>query len=358
MKKAVSEKIAILPGDGIGPEIMEEALKVLRIAGEKANLSFELKRGLIGGEAIDRCGIPLPDETIRLCLESKAVLLGSIGGPKWDHLLPESRPELGGLLSLRKTLKLYANIRPIVMYEELKEMSPLSPSVVTKKIDMVTVREMAKGIYFGKPTKLNENEGMDTMSYQKKDVLKIARIAFETAKRRNKRVTSVDKANVLHSSMLWRRVVNEVAMDYPDIELNHMYVDNAAMQLILNPMQFDVILTTNLFGDIISDESAALSGSLGMLPSASLGESIHLYEPAGGSAPDIAGKCIANPIAMILSVAMMMDFTFKKHRISEAIYHAVESAIKKGFRTRDIATGTIKPVSTKKMGDIICKHLI
>ena len=357
MKKGVPQKIAVLPGDGIGPEIMEEALKVLRVVADKTNLLFELKEGLIGGAAIDQGGSPLPEETARLCLESKAVLMGSIGGPKWDNLLPDIRPEFGGLLALRKRLNLYANIRPIILYEELKEMSPLSPSVITKKIDLVTVRELAKGIYFGEPKKLNKNEGLDTMSYQRDDVLKIARIAFEMAKHRNKKVTSVDKANVLHSSILWRRVVNEVSMDYPDIELNHMYVDNAAMQLILNPLQFDVILTTNLFGDIISDESAALSGSLGMLPSASLGEFIHLYEPAGGSAPDIAGKGTANPIAMILSVAMMMDFTFKEHGLSREIYNAVESAIKKGFRTADITTGTIKPISTQQMGDIISKHL-
>ena len=357
MQTGDSSIIAALEGDGIGPEIMDQAIKVLKFISDKHNLQFEIKKELIGGEAIKRSGTPLPEATAQLCRESKAVLLGCIGGPEWDNLPPEKRPEIGGLLALREMLKLYANIRPVVLYEELKNISPLSESVITKKVDIITVRELARGIYFGKPRKLSSSRGLDTMEYRKEDVKKIARVAFETAMNRKKKVTSVDKANVLHSSMLWRNTVKEIALDYPDIELHHMYIDNAAMQLILNPYQFDVILTTNLFGDILSDESAAISGSLGMLPSASLGETINLFEPAGGSAPDLAGKGIANPVAMILSVALMLEYSFKEQRAAKDIYYAVESAIKKGIRTQDIAHGNIKPVSTEEMGDTICKFL-
>ncbi len=350
-------KIAVLPGDGIGPEVMNEALKVLEAVEKKYDITIEKREGYIGGAAIDAAGTPLPQETIENCKAADAVLLGSIGGPKWDHLPPEKRPEIGGLLALRKQLKLFANIRPVVLYEELKEISPLSPAVLKGKVDLVTVRELAKGIYFGKPRGLTEDEGFDTMRYHREDVEKIARVAFETARRRRKKVTSADKANVLHSTMLWRKVVTEIAADYPDVELTHMYIDNAAMQLISNPLQFDVILTTNLFGDILSDESAAIAGSLGMLPSASLGENIHLFEPAGGSAPDIAGKGIANPIAQILSAAMMLEYSFKLPEASKNIYNAVEQAIKEGFRTGDIAAETGQPTSTTEMGDAVCNYL-
>lgn len=350
-------KIAVLPGDGIGPEIMVEALKVLETVEKKYNFKIEKKEGYIGGAAIDNTGGPLPEETVKICKESDAVLLGSIGGPKWDNLPPEQRPEIGGLLALRKSLKLFANIRPVILYEDLLNTSPLSRRVLTGKVDLVTVRELAKGIYFGTPRELTDDEGFDTMRYRREDVERIARVGFETARKRKKKVTSIDKANVLHSSMLWRRVVNEVARDYPDVELNHMYIDNATMQLILNPLQFDVLLTANLFGDIISDESAAISGSLGMLPSASLGETIHLYEPAGGSAPDIAGQGIANPIAQILSAAMMLDYSLQQPRAAKDIYNAVERAIKEGYRTGDIASQTDKPVTTSDIGDAICRFL-
>lgn len=350
-------KIAVLPGDGIGPEIMKEALKVLKVIDKKYKLFFEIKEGYIGGSAIDRYGTALPDETLKYCCESEAILLGSIGGPQWDQLPSEQRPEIGGLLRLRKTLHLFANIRPVILFEELKRISPLSPSVIKGKIDLVTVRELSSGIYFGKPGELSENEGFDTMRYRREEVEKIARVGFETARKRRKKVTSVDKANVLHSSMLWRRVVSEVAGDYPDVELNHMYVDNAAMQLILNPSQFDVLLTANLFGDILSDESAAAAGSLGMLPSASLGDDIHLYEPAGGSAPDIAGKGIANPIAQILSVSLMLDYSFNLSRAANDVVKAVENTIKKGYRTADIAGNDDKPVSTGEIGDLICEEI-
>jgi 3-isopropylmalate dehydrogenase len=336
---------------------MREALKVLKVIEKKYQLFFEIKEGYIGGSAIDRYGTPLPDETLKYCCESEAILLGSIGGPQWDQLPSEQRPEIGGLLRLRKTLRLFANIRPVILFEELKRISPLSLSVINGNIHLVTVRELSSGIYFGKPGELSEDEGFDTMRYRREEVEKIARVGFETARKRRKKVTSVDKANVLHSSMLWRKVVSEVAADYPDVQLNHMYVDNAAMQLILNPSQFDVILTANLFGDILSDESAAIAGSLGMVPSASLGDDIHLYEPAGGSAPDIAGKGIANPVAQILSVSLMLDYSFNLSQAANDVLKAVENTIKKGYRTADIAENNVQPVSTGDIGDLICKEI-
>lgn len=348
--------IAVLPGDGIGPEVMKEALKVLKVLENKFGFTCNLKEGLIGGAGYDAAGHPLPEETKKICLESDAVFLGSIGGPKWENLPPELTPELGGLLALRKLLNLYANIRPAVIYEELKEMSPLSERVLTDKVDFVTVRELAYGVYFGQPKGLEEDEAFDTMRYRKENVEQIARAAFEIAMKRNKRVTSVDKANVLSSSKLWRRVVEEVAKDYPEVTLNHQYVDNAAMQLMLNPLQYDVILTTNLFGDILSDESAAICGSLGMLPSASYGESISLYEPSGGSAPDIAGKNVANPIAQILSMAMMLESSFNEDDAAKAIRNAVDRAVTGGKRTGDIACGG-PSISTTEMGDLICQYI-
>lgn len=352
-------KIAVLPGDGIGPEVMDEALKVLKVIENKYDLNFEINEGFIGGAGIDSKGSALPKETQEICKQADAILLGSIGGPKWDHLPPEERPEIGGLLKLRKMLSLYANIRPVILFDELKDISPLSAKVIKGKIDLVTVRELAHGIYFGKPREFTDTEGFDTMRYKKGQVEKIAKIAFETAMKRRKKVMSVDKANVLHASMLWRKVVSDMAKDYPEVELTHMYVDNAAMQLILNPTQFDVLLTGNLFGDILSDESAAIAGSLGLLPSASLGEqNIHLYEPAGGSAPDIAGQGIANPIAQILSASMMLDFSFCKTEAAGDIVNAVELAVKKGYRTGDIAEDLGKAVSTKDVGNFICETIM
>ncbi len=358
MAKNKPSVIAVLSGDGIGPEVMQEAVKVLEIAGKRHNLKYELKFGFIGGAAYDRFGDPLPEKTKKLCLESDAVLLGSVGGSKWDNLPQEKRPETGGLLPLRKVMKLFANIRPLNFYEELTEISPLSSSVINKKVDLVTVRELAGGIYFSKPKYLSEDEGLDTMLYKKEEVRRIATVAFQLATRRKKLVTSVDKANVLNSSMLWRKIVNEVALEYPGIEIRHMYVDNAAMQLILNPHQFDVILTTNLFGDILSDESAAISGSLGMMPSVSLGDNTHLYEPAGGSAPDIAGKGIANPIAMILCISLMLDYTFGKTAAAKEISYSIEQIIKQGLRTPDIAMKNQKTVTTEEMGNAVCEFLI
>jgi len=350
-------KIAVLAGDGIGPEIMKEGLKVLRAIGKKYACDFVLQEALIGGCAYEQFAVPLPEATKKLCLAADAVLLGSIGGPKWDNLAPELRPELGGLLALRKLLKLYANLRPIFLFSELQDISPLAFKTVSNSIDLVTVRELSSGIYFGKPKELSDDFALDTMSYRRDEIVRIAHVAFGLAGKRQKRVTSVDKANVLSSSMLWRKVVNELADGYPEIKLNHMYVDNAAMQLVLNPAQFDVILTENLFGDILSDESAAICGSLGMLPSASLGESVHLFEPAGGSAPDIAGKGIANPIAQILSLALMLEHSFALPAAAKDIVHAVHTVLKNGLRTADIAGGGVKPVSTAAMGDAIAALL-
>ncbi len=346
-------KVAVLSGDGIGPEVMAEALKVLRAVCGKRGLDFDLREGLIGGIAIDTHGTALPDDTLALCKDSDAVLLGSIGGPKWDLLPPEKRPELGGLLAIRKSLKLFANIRPVKIYKEVKDLCPLAPSQVEQGIDILTVRELSGGIYFGKPKKVDSRSGMDTMIYSAEEVEKIARVGFEAAMNRRKKLTSVDKANVLHTSILWRRTVERVAQEYPEVTVNHMYVDNAAMQLILDPSQFDVILTGNLFGDILSDESAALAGSLGMLPSASLGEGIHLFEPSGGSAPDIAGKGIANPLAQILSAAMMLEYSFKEKGAAEDIYTAVEKVIASGLRTADLVRGKSHAVSTSEMGDAV-----
>lgn len=353
----MGNKIAVLPGDGIGPEVMDEALKVLGKVEDKFGFMLEIETGLIGGAAIDATGHPLPEATQTLAKSSQAILLGSIGGPQWDNLAPELTPELGGLLALRKLLSLYINLRPAVLYEELKESSPLSAKVLSGKVDILTVRELAHGIYFGQPKSLTEEEAFDTMIYKKTEVEQIAHIAFQQARKRRGKVTSVDKANVLSSSKLWRKVVIEVHEQYKDVELEHMYVDNAAMQLMLNPLQFDVILTTNLFGDILSDESAAICGSLGMLPSASLGAEINLYEPAGGSAPDIAGQGKANPIAQILSMAMMLETSFEQNEAASAIRKAVDKAIADGYRTGDIAMAGEAVISTSEMGDTICKFI-
>jgi 3-isopropylmalate dehydrogenase len=353
----MSYKVAVLPGDGIGPEVMESAQQVLAKVEEKFNFKLDLSFGLIGGIAYDETGSPLPEETQKICKEADAVLLGSIGGPKWDGLPPEKTPELGGLLALRKMLNLYANLRPAVLYEELKAMSPLSEKVLSEKVDLLTVRELAHGIYFGEPKELSDDIGLDTMVYTREQIQKIAKHGFEAAQRRSKKLCSVDKANVLSSSKLWRKVVTEMSADYPDVELSHMYVDNAAMQLMLNPLQFDVIVTSNLFGDILSDESAAICGSLGMLPSASLGEEISLFEPSGGSAPDIAGKGIANPIAQILSLAMMLEISFDLNDAASAIRNAVDTCVKGGIRTGDIVDPGMTPVSTKEMTEAIISRI-
>lgn len=356
-----THKIAVLAGDGIGPEVMKEALKVLHRAGELFGFECKTTEAFVGGAAIDACGKPLPEATIEACDAADAILFGSVGGPKWDHLPHKDRPEVGALLPLRKRYKLYANLRPGRFYPGLETMSPLRADIAARGFDMVVVRELTGGIYFGTPKGRVEENGVtrafDTETYTKPEIERIARVAFESAMGRKKKVTSVDKANVLATSVLWRETVQEVAKDYPDVKLEHMYVDNATMQLLKNPDQFDVMLCSNMFGDILSDECAMITGSMGMLPSASLGEGgFGLYEPSGGSAPDIAGQGIANPIAQILSAAMMLRYSLGEKDAADAIERAIEKTLAEGVRTGDIAVGGPK-VGTKEMGDAICARL-
>jgi len=352
-------KIAVLKGDGIGPEVVDAALKVLDEVAKLYNVKFEYKEGLIGGIAIDETGKPLPEETLKLCLESDAVLLGAVGGPKWDNLPQDLKPERG-LLQIRKALNLYANLRPVKVFDALLDSSPLKPEVA-KGTDLLVVRELVSGIYYGEPRGIYEENGKrcgrNTMKYCEDEIERVTRKAFEIARKRRKKLTSVDKANVLDVSALWREVVNEVAKDYPDIELEHLYVDNAAMQLVRRPSTFDVIVTGNIFGDILSDEAGVIPGSLGMLPSASIGDKYALYEPVHGSAPDIAGQGIANPIATILSVAMMLKYSFNMDEAAEAVEKAVEETLNQGYRTADIySEGTIK-VNTEEMTQKIIENL-
>jgi 3-isopropylmalate dehydrogenase len=354
-------KIAIIPGDGIGPEVTSQAVRILKKVSHILNEQFEFIELKAGGVAIDSFGKPLPDDTLKGALSSDAVLLGAVGGPNWDSLPYELRPEQA-LLGLRKSLELYANIRPAIMFNALIDASSLKPNVV-KGIDIVVVRELTGGIYFGKPAGIEEDHGtrrgVNTMIYTESEIERIAHTAFKLAKTRAKyrngtmrgKVTSVDKANILHTSMLWREVVNRVHHShYSDVQLDHMYVDNASMQLLRNPKQFDVILTENMFGDILSDEASMLTGSIGMLPSASLGDKHALYEPIHGSAPDIAGKGIANPIASILSAAMLLDYSIKQKEISRKIFHAVETVLNQGYRTADIYSDGMTRLSTEDMG--------
>jgi 3-isopropylmalate dehydrogenase len=352
-------KVAVLPGDGIGPEIVKQAVKVIESVCKVFDVEVECRFGLIGGSAIDRCGEPFPEETKELVLSCDAVLLGAVGGPQWEHLDFSKKPERG-LLKLRKLLNTFANLRPAKMYDELVEASTLKEEVV-KGVDIVVVRELTGGIYFGIPkgifTDGDERVGINTLRYYEHEVERVARVAFEIARRRRKKVTSVDKANVLEATLLWREVVEQVHKDYLDVELNHMYVDNASMQVIRYPKQFDVILTTNMFGDILSDACAMLTGYLGMLPSASIGGGICLYEPIHGSAPDIAGKNIANPIATINSVGMMFTYSFNMPEVESAIDSAVKRVLSKGYRTKDIHSPGKTLVSTDKMGDLIAKEL-
>ncbi|ACO03648.1 MAG TPA: 3-isopropylmalate dehydrogenase [Persephonella sp.] len=352
-------KIAVLPGDGIGPEIMEAAIEVLNAVSKKYDLQFEYKEGLIGGAAIDATGDPLPDETLKIAKESDAVLLAAVGGEKWDNLPTDKRPEKG-LLRIRKELELFANLRPGKAYTALLDSSPLKETLI-KGVDLVVIRELTGGIYFGEPRGIEERKGekvgFNTMIYYEHEVKRIAKLAFEIARGRKKKVTSVDKANVLEVSALWREIVTETHSDYQDVELEHMYVDNCAMQLVRRPKDFDVIVTGNLFGDILSDEAGALTGSLGMLPSASIGERYALYEPVHGSAPDIAGQGIANPIAMILSAAMMLDITCKVPQAARDIENAVEKVLNEGYRTGDIWSPGTKKVNTKEMTEAIIEHI-
>ena len=360
-------KIGVIRGDGIGPEIVAEAIKVLDAVADKFGHSWEYEEILMGGASIDKYGIPLTDEAIAQAKSADAVLMGSIGGDAktspWYKLPPEKRPE-AGLLGIRKALGLFANLRPAYLYNELKEACPLRDDIIADGFDMMIMRELTGGLYFGE-RKTEEIDGVlsayDTLIYNENEIRRIAIRAFDIARKRSKKVCSVDKANVLDSSRLWRKIVDEVAVDYPDVECSHMLVDNAAMQLVKDPAQFDVILTENMFGDILSDEASMLTGSLGMLSSASLNEtSFGLYEPSGGSAPDIAGKGIANPIATILSAAMMLRFSFDLDEEAKAVEDAVTKVLKDGYRTIDIMPrdkSVVEQINTAQMGDKIVERL-
>lgn len=358
----MKNKIAVLSGDGIGPEVMAEALKVLAAVGKKFNFDYELKEALVGGIAIDQKGKALPEETVEICKSCDAVLFGSVGGPKWESLPPNEQPERAALLPLRKFFGLYANLRPAICYPELIESSPIQSELIPQGFDVLVVRELTGGIYFGQPKQTEKTDkgerSVDTMVYETFEIERIARLAFKSAQLRKKRLTLIDKANVLETSILWRRTVQRIAKEFSDIHLDFMYVDNAAMQILKNPAQFDVMLCENMFGDILSDEAAAAAGSLGLLASASIAEgNFGLYEPAGGSAPDIAGKGIANPIAQILSAALMLQFSFHQTEAAQAIQNAVKKVLKDGFRTGDIFSGRGKKVNTSEMGEAIITAL-
>ena len=355
-------KIAILPGDGIGPEVMDQAHKVLDAIEKKHAISFSREQHDVGGIAIDNHGCPLPESTVKGCEESDAVLFGSVGGPKWENLPPNDQPERGALLPLRKHFELFCNLRPAKIHKGLEGFSPLRADISGNGFDIVVVRELTGGIYFGQP-KGREGEGpqekaYDTEIYHRYEIERIAKIAFESALLRNKNVYSIDKANVLQSSILWREVVEEVAKGYPEVKLSHMYIDNATMQLIKDPSQFDVMLCSNIFGDIISDECAMITGSMGMLPSASLNkDNFGLYEPAGGSAPDIAGKNIANPVAQILSAALMLRYSLGEEEAAQSIEAAVSKALSAGELTADLA-GDKPALTTSAMGDKIAEYIL
>jgi 3-isopropylmalate dehydrogenase len=355
----MKKRIAVLAGDGIGPEIMPAAIKVLEAVGTKCGHSFEFVSAAVGGQAIDDTGWPLPDDTLTLAKTSDAVLLGAVGGPKWEGLEYEKRPERA-LLGLREKLGLFANLRPAKLYSELADASTLKREVIDG-IDVLVVRELTGGIYFGKPKGIEAtatgHRGFNTEVYTTEEITRITKVAFEAARKRRKLVHSIDKANVLESSELWRKVVIEVHKGYPDVELRHMYVDNCAMQLVRNPKQFDVVVTTNLFGDILSDEAAMLTGSIGMLPSASVGAKVGMYEPIHGSAPDIAGKDMANPIGMIASGAMMLRYSFDLGSEADLIEDAIQKVLAQGYRTKDIEAPQTKLVGMKEMGALILKNL-
>lgn len=355
-------KIAVLPGDGIGPEVMEQAVKVLDSAAGIYGFQLDYEFADVGGAAIDAHGIALPDSTLSLCEQSDAILFGSVGGPKWENLPPEKQPERGALLPLRKHFGLYCNLRPAKVFPTLASASPLKPEIVKDGFDILCMRELTGGIYFGEPKGRRgsgkEETAFDTMVYSKFEIERIARMAFEAARLRQGIVTSVDKANVLFSMVLWRETVTEIAKAYPDVTLNHIYVDNATMQLVRNPHQFDVLLCGNMFGDIISDECAMITGSMGLLASASLNEkNFGLYEPAGGSAPDIAGKGIANPIAQILSGAMMLKYTLGQPEAADAIETAISRVLDKKIFTADLTDKKEAAVNTADMGQAIVAEL-
>ena len=363
----MNKRIVLLPGDGIGPEVITEAVKVLRAVEKKFGCAFSTEEALIGGAAIDATGEPLPQATLDAAKKADAILLGAVGGPKWDGLAHGKRPE-SGLLAIRKELNLYANLRPATVFPELASLSCLRPEVVANGIDLLVVRELTGDVYFGQPAGEEMRDGVryafNNMIYNENEIRRIAKVAFDAAMKRNKRICSVDKANVLATGRLWRSVVEEVRKDYPEVEISYMYVDNCAMQLVINPGQFDVILTGNLFGDILSDEASAIAGSLGMLPSASLSGTaadggIGLYEPIHGSAPDIAGQNKANPLATILSVAMMLQMAFGMHEAAQAVEKAVRQVLKEGYRTGDIAKTLEQPqmVGCKEMGDLVAARV-
>ncbi|QWT46135.1 3-isopropylmalate dehydrogenase [Azospira inquinata] len=352
----MSKKICVLPGDGIGPEIMAEAVRVL----QALDLGFEMEEALLGGAAVDATGKPFPEATEKLAKEADAVLLAAVGGPKWDSLPREQRPERG-LLGIRKGLGLFANLRPAILYPELANASTLKPEVVAG-LDILIVRELTGDIYFGQPRGIEmrdgERFGFNTMHYSESEIRRIGKVAFEAAQKRNKRLCSVDKMNVLETTQLWRDVMNELAPQYPDVQLTHMLVDNAAMQLVRAPKQFDVVVTGNMFGDILSDEASMLTGSIGMLPSASLdANNKGLYEPSHGSAPDIAGKGIANPLAMILSAAMMLRYTFNLEEAASKVEGAVKQVLAQGYRTGDLYEAGTRKVGTREMGDAVLAAL-
>ncbi|MGB9866474.1 MAG: 3-isopropylmalate dehydrogenase [Bacillota bacterium] len=354
-------KVAVLPGDGVGPEVTAEAVKVLKRVAGAFGLQLETREAVVGGAAIDQCGEPLPEHTLEVVDWADAVLFGAVGGPKWDSLPMERRPEQG-ILGLRKKLGLFINLRPVVLYPELAASSPLKEAVVRDGFDILMVRELSGGLYYGKPKELRQESGVrsavDTMSYSEVEIARCVRAAFEAAGRRRNKLTSVDKSNVLLTSRLWRQVVDEMSEQYPNVAVEHQYVDSCAMLLVREPQRFDVLVTENTFGDILSDLGGALVGSLGMLPSASLGEGNKgLYEPVHGSAPDIAGKGVANPIGAVLSAAMMLEFSFGLQSPAEAIRRAVRKVIRNGYATRDVATPEHKTVGTQEMGDLICEEL-
>lgn len=354
----MTKKIAILAGDGIGPEVMKEAEKVLDKIAPQFDLEISKEYADVGGIAIDNQGKALPEGTVEACKNADAVLFGSVGGPKWESLPPEEQPERGALLPLRKIFDLYANLRPAIAFPQLVDASSLKPSVIGNGFDILVCRELTSGIYFGEPKGGDDVKAFDTLVYSKDDITRITHVAFKAAQKRGKKVTSIDKANVLYSMVFWRKTVTEIAKQYPDVELQHMFVDNAAMQLVRDPKQFDVMLCGNMFGDILSDEASMLTGSLGMLPSASLSNgTFGLYEPSGGSAPDIAGQGIANPIAQILSLAMLLKYSFGLDGAYDKIYSAISSVLDKGYRTGDIMSDGCIKVDTRKMGDHIVEAL-
>ncbi len=359
-------KIAILSGDGIGPEITAEAVKTLRKIEKVFSIQMELVQADVGGIAIDRHGSALPEQTLAVCHDADAILFGAVGGPKWESLPPEQQPERAALLPLRKEFGLFANLRPAIIFGELVGASPIRADIIGDGMDLLVVRELTGGIYFGEPKSRDSDRALDTLVYTRPEIERIARVAFEAARARRRKVCSIDKANVLQSMVLWRETVTAVGADYPDIELRHMYVDNAAMQLVRAPRQFDVLLCGNMFGDILSDEASMITGSLGLLPSASLAESragslespvFGLYEPAGGSAPDIAGRGIANPIAGILSAALLLRHTIGSEEAYRAIFDAVSHTLAAGYRTADVAEEDVQTVGTAEMGDQIASRV-